>query len=81
VITDLGCYGFKNGEMVLETIHSGCGITLDKIKAEVGWDLKISADLKDTIAPTEEEIRILREKVDPNKIWSGGKRAAATRDE
>ena len=24
VVTDLGCYGFENGEMVLKTIHDGC---------------------------------------------------------
>jgi acyl CoA:acetate/3-ketoacid CoA transferase beta subunit len=75
VITDLGCYGFYQGEMILQTIHSGCGITLDKIKAEVGWELLVSDQLKDTIPPSKEEIAILREKVDPNKIWSGGKRS------
>jgi glutaconate CoA-transferase subunit B len=74
VITDLGCYGFENGEMVLKTIHTVSGVTLDKVRAEVGWDLKISSDLQDTVPPTEEEIRILREKVDPTRIWSGGKR-------
>jgi glutaconate CoA-transferase, subunit B len=74
VITDLGCYGFENGEMVLKTIHSGVGVTLDKVKAETGWDLKVSPNLNDTIKPTAEELQILREKVDPTKIWSGGKR-------
>ncbi len=75
VITNLGCYGFEKGEMVLKSIHSGCGITLDKVKAETGWDLKVSPDLRDTVPPTAEEIRILREQVDPKKIWTGGKRA------
>ncbi len=74
VITNLGCYEFENGEMVLKTIHTGCGITLDKVKTEVGWDLKIASNLQDTIPPSAEEIRILREKVDPHKLWSGGKR-------
>jgi glutaconate CoA-transferase, subunit B len=75
VITDLGVYGFENGEMVLTSVHTGCGVTLDKVKAEVGWDLKVSANLKDTVPPTPEELRVLREKVDINHIWSGGKRA------
>ncbi len=74
VVTDLGCYGFENGEMVLKTIHSGCGVTVEKAKAETGWDLKVSSDLKDTVPPTTEEIRILREKVDPQQRWAGGKR-------
>jgi len=75
VITDLGYYEFENGEMVLKSIHSGVGVTLNKVKAEVGWDLKISPDLKDTEPPTEEELRIFREDVDPEKVWVGGKRA------
>ncbi len=74
VITDLGCYGFENGEMMLKTIHTACGVTLEKIKAEIGWDLKISSDLADTPPPTVEEIRVLREKVDPQQRWAGGKR-------
>ena len=80
VVTDLGCYGFENGEMVLKTIHSGCGIKLEKVKAETGWDIKISDDLQDTVPPMAEELRILREKVDPNKRWSGGKHARTTQD-
>lgn len=75
VITDLGIYGFENGEMILTSVHSGCGVTLEKVKAEVDWNLKISPHLQDTIPPTSEELQILREKVDPNRMWSGGKRA------
>ena len=60
VVSDLGCYEFENGEMVLKTVHTGCGITLEKVKAETGWDLKVASDLKDTTPPTAEEIQILR---------------------
>jgi glutaconate CoA-transferase, subunit B len=74
VITNLGCYDFENGEMVLKTIHSGCGVTLEKVRLETGWDLRVAPDLKATVPPTPEEIRILRDKVDPHKIWAGGKR-------
>jgi len=60
VVTNLGCYEFENGEMVLKTVHTGCGVTLEKVKAETGWDLKVAKDLKDTPPPTAEELRILR---------------------
>jgi glutaconate CoA-transferase subunit B len=75
VITDLGLYTFQEGEMVLSSIHAGVGVTLDRVRAETGWDLNISPDLTETVPPTPEELKILREKVDPNRIWVGGKRA------
>ena len=65
VITNLGCYEFEDGEMVLKTVHTGCGITLDKVKEETGWELKISPDLTDTPPPTAEELLILREVAAP----------------
>ena len=74
VITNLGIYTFENREMVLKSIHSGVGVTVDDIKAEVGWDIKISPDLEDTVPPTEEELRIFREQVDPGRTWVGGRR-------
>jgi glutaconate CoA-transferase subunit B len=77
VITDLACYTFENGEMVVKSVHSGVGATLEQVKAEVGWDIKVAADVKDTRPPTDEEIKILRERVDPKRIWVGGKRQAS----
>jgi len=74
VITDLGIYEFVDREMVLKSIHTDAGVTLDKVKAEVSWDLKVSSKLEDTVPPTEEEMRIFREKVDTQGFWVGGKR-------
>ncbi|MBN2240120.1 MAG: hypothetical protein JW712_10130 [Dehalococcoidales bacterium] len=74
VITDLGVYEFIDREMVLTSVHTDAGVTLEKVKAEVSWDLKVSPNLKDTVPPTEEEMRIFREQVDTNGMWSGGKR-------
>ncbi len=78
IITDLGCYTFEDGEMVLKTVHAGVGVRLEKVKAEVGWDLRLAADLRETTPPTDEELKILREKVDPSHIWVGGKRQRPT---
>jgi glutaconate CoA-transferase subunit B len=64
VITNLGIYEFENREMVLKSVHTDIGVTLEKVKAETSWDLKISLDLKDTEPPNEEELRIFREKIE-----------------
>ena len=75
VITDLGTYRFENREMTLTSVHTDIGVTLEDIKAEIGWDLKISSDLGESEPPTEEELYILREKVDPTNIFVDGKYA------
>ncbi len=81
VITNLGIYVFEDREMVLKSIHRGVGVTLDQVKAEVGWDIKLASDFGDTQPPTEEELRVLREKVDPQGLWAGGRRALAGPEE
>jgi len=40
-------------------------VTVEQVRAETGWNLKISPYLKDTSPPTAEEIRILRETATP----------------
>ncbi len=65
IISDLGEYTFVDREVVLKSVHAGVGITLEKVKAETAWDLKVAKDLKDTVPPTAEELRLYREKILP----------------
>ncbi len=48
------------------------GISVEEIQENVGWDLKISPDLKETLPPSLEEIQIMRS-VDPMNIFLGSK--------
>ncbi|MBI2849731.1 MAG: hypothetical protein HYX80_01655 [Chloroflexi bacterium] len=63
VITDLAIYSFEDREMTLRSVHAGCGVTLQKVKDELSWDVRIAKDLKDTEPPTEEEMRVYQEKI------------------
>ncbi|MFC2015228.1 CoA-transferase subunit beta [Chloroflexota bacterium] len=76
VITDMAMFTFEDREMTVKSVHGDIGVTLDQVKAEVSWDIKVSADLADTVPPTKEELRALREEVDPEKRWVDGRRAA-----
>ena len=67
VITNLGCYEFFDGEMVLTSLHPGC--TVEQVKENTGWDLRISPQLTTTEAPTDEELRIIREDLDPSHLF------------
>ena len=68
VITDLGVYGFttKTHEMVLREIHPG--VNLEKIRENTSWKVRVSPKLRTTVPPTPEELRILREDLDPRGI-------------
>jgi hypothetical protein len=44
------------------------GVTIEKIQAHTGFTLDISPDVKETTLPTEEELRLLRNEIDPLRI-------------
>jgi len=68
VVTHLGILEpNEDGEMVLSAIHPGAEI--QSIKENTGWDLKISKNLRETPPPSDEELKILREDLDPTGIY------------
>ena len=52
-------------EMYLDSLHPGA--TVEEIRDNVSWDLKIAKDLKDTEPPTIEEVELIRS-IDPTDI-------------
>ena len=67
VITNLGCYEFVDGEMQLRSLHPGC--TLEAVRDNIGWDIRISPRLETTQLPGDEELRIIREELDPAHLY------------
>ena len=67
VITNLGCYEFTNGEMILTSLHPGC--TQEQVRNNTGWNVRLASDLKQTAEPTGEELRIIREELDPMHVY------------
>ena len=64
VVTGLGVYGFDaGGEMTLESLHPG--VTLEKVRENTSWDLKVPAEIRETAPPTDQELRLIREELDP----------------
>jgi len=71
VVTDLGILEpDANGELVLSALHPGC--SLEQARANTGWDLKAAVQLEITQPPSEEELRILRDELDPQGIYLKG---------
>jgi glutaconate CoA-transferase subunit B len=69
VVTDLGVYGFDpgTGEMRLEAVHPG--VTVSDVRAATGWDLQVAGDLRVTPDPSAEELRLIREELDPDGVY------------
>ena len=70
VVTDMALFDFDNleHEMQLTSLHAG--VSVDEVLAEVGWELRIADQIRETPAPTDEELRMLREDVDPTGLYS-----------
>lgn len=69
VISDMGVMRFEDDtkEMYLESYFPG--VTVEQIKENTGWDLKIAKDVHETEIPSPEMIRILRDECDPDGIF------------
>jgi glutaconate CoA-transferase subunit B len=69
VITTMGVLRFdeKTREMYLSSYHPG--VSIDQIKQNTGWNLKISPDVRETEPPTVEQVEILRKDLDPQGIY------------
>jgi glutaconate CoA-transferase subunit B len=69
VVTQLGLYRFdETGEIVLASLHPG--LTADEARDNTAWDLKIAPDVRETPSPTEEELRLIREELDPEGAYT-----------
>jgi glutaconate CoA-transferase subunit B len=57
----------ETGELVVTALHPNK--TLAEVRENTGWEIKAAPDLKTTSHPTAEELRILREDLDPGGIY------------
>ena len=83
LVSNLGQFDFAHGRMRLIARHPG--VTVDKIRTKTGFPLEIAPDLRETKAPTAEEVRLLREVIDPLGVrrletLSGAARKRALRE-
>ena len=69
VVTDLGIMtpDKETGELVLTALHPGAPV--EQAIKNTGWPLKVASDLKTTEPPADEELRLLREELDPTGIY------------
>jgi glutaconate CoA-transferase subunit B len=62
----------STGEAYLATYHPDTSI--DEVRQNTPWDLKVADDVRETEPPTAEELRVLREVLDPKRMISAYER-------
>jgi acyl CoA:acetate/3-ketoacid CoA transferase beta subunit len=62
-VTDLGQFDWANGRMRLVSYHPG--VSIEQIQKKTNFELEIAPDVHETPLPTAEEVRLLREEIDP----------------
>jgi glutaconate CoA-transferase subunit B len=69
VITSMGIFGFdsESKEMVLISNHPG--VSIEAIKNETGWPVRVTEEVQETVPPTNAELAAVR-KYDPKGVWT-----------
>jgi glutaconate CoA-transferase subunit B len=55
------------GELVLGAVYPG--VTAEQVRSEVGWDLRVRDRLEAVAAPSEHELTLLRDVLDPGGLY------------
>ena len=69
LITTLAVFTFDRatGEALLQSYHPGT--TIEQVQEQTGWTLRLAPDCKETVPPSAEELRVIRE-CDPKGKWT-----------
>ncbi len=71
VITDLAVLGFHEQTRRMEVLSLHPGVTLEQVRQATAFDLGVREPLATTVAPSAEDLRLLREEVDPHRYVIG----------
>ena len=68
VVSNLGVFDFDTADnsMQLRSVHPG--VTVDEVVAATGFELVIPGEVPESRLPTDEELRLIREVIDPKGL-------------
>lgn len=83
LISDMGQFDFADGRMRLTSYFPGASI--ERIQARTGFELEVAPDVQETLPPTDAELKLIREEIDPLgirrlELLSGNKRRQLLRE-
>jgi glutaconate CoA-transferase, subunit B len=69
MITDKAILNFANPEREMQLSALYPGVTANDVQAEVGWSLRLAQKIEEVAAPSAEDLRLIREELDPNGMY------------
>lgn len=69
VITDKALFDFNNPDREMTLVEVAPGETVDTIQEEIGWSMRVSEHLRQMQPPTDEELAIIRQELDPTGMY------------
>jgi acyl CoA:acetate/3-ketoacid CoA transferase beta subunit len=68
VVSNLGVFDFESPDhtMRLRSVHPG--VTVDEVVAATGFELVVPDDVSESRLPTPDELRLIRDVIDPNNL-------------
>lgn len=71
VVTNLGVFDFATDDHRMRVVSRHPGVTLEAIQRATSFELAAEADVPETRLPSDEELRLLREVIDPTGVRKG----------
>ena len=68
VVSNLGVFDFATPDRRMRLVSTHPGVTVDDVRAATGFELAVAADVAETRAPSAEELRLVREVLDPEAL-------------
>lgn len=69
VISDMAILNFDNAEREMQLSALYPGVSAKQVQEEVGWPLRQAAKLDEVPAPSAEELRLIRDQLDPTGMY------------
>jgi glutaconate CoA-transferase subunit B len=69
VVTDLALLGYDDQTKRMKLLAVNPGVTVEQVVENTGFELIIPEEVRENEPPTEEELRTLREEIDPQRLY------------
>jgi len=69
VVTSLAVLGFDPASLRMQLLQVQPGVTVAEVVENTGFELLMADEITENAPPTADELRVLREEVDPEKIY------------